>query len=206
MSMTHTLIGTFLPLLGFALATSASPGPVNAIAAMAGARYGIAVGVGYALGAAAGFTALLLLTGIGFGGAVADYPLLTRSMTMLGGAYMLYLAGRIALAPADLSSERLSQAPGILAGAVGQWLNPKAWIVSLSAISLFVAPHSNYASVLALFCATYFVVCFFSVAIWACLGRFASRLTGSIGLFNKLMALLIVVSIVYLAVDFGIRS
>ena len=203
--MTHALIGTFLPLLGFALATSASPGPVNAVAAMAGARYGIAVGLAYAFGAAVGFAALLLLTGIGVGGAVADSPLLTRSMTMVGAAYMLYLAGRLALAPAQARNEPLWQAPGILTGAIAQWLNPKAWIVSVSAISLFVTPRPNHASVLALFCATYFVVCLFSVAIWAYLGRFASRFTGNAGLFNKLMALLIVVSVVYLAVEFGIR-
>ncbi|APZ44681.1 hypothetical protein BW247_11115 [Acidihalobacter ferrooxydans] len=187
-----------LPLLGFAVATAATPGPVNTLAAMSGARYGLGRSLAYVMGAASGFTALLALTGLGLAGIAAAAPWVTRAMTLAGAAYMLYLAARITVTRAQENGAAPQRPPGYLNGVVAQWLNPKAWIVAVSAVSIFVTPHTDQAMALSLFCATYFVVCLLAVGLWASLGRFASGLLGDAGRFNQAMAVLMVASILYL--------
>ena len=54
-----------LPMVSFAFATAASPGPVNIVAAMSGAQFGVKKSLSYVVGAAAAFVAVLLCVGIG---------------------------------------------------------------------------------------------------------------------------------------------
>ena len=57
-----------LSMASFAFATSASPGPVNIVAAMSGAEFGIKRSCSYVLGAALGFVTILVGIGVGFWG------------------------------------------------------------------------------------------------------------------------------------------
>lgn len=54
-----------LPMALFALATSATPGPVNVLSAMSGARFGIWLSLPYVLGATTSFVAILVGLGMG---------------------------------------------------------------------------------------------------------------------------------------------
>jgi threonine/homoserine/homoserine lactone efflux protein len=58
-----------LSMAGFALAMSISPGPVNLVALGTGARYGFTASLRHVVGATLGFILLLLLMGLGLGGA-----------------------------------------------------------------------------------------------------------------------------------------
>ena len=68
MNMTET----FLPMALFALVTSATPGPVNVISAMSGARFGPISSLPYVFGATTSFVAILLLVGLGLNSVVAQ--------------------------------------------------------------------------------------------------------------------------------------
>ncbi|MDF3822549.1 LysE family transporter [Leptospira sp. 96542] len=194
-----------LPVAGFAFAMSASPGPVNIVSAMSGARFGAWRSFPYVLGATVGFVGILASVGAGLGVSVARYPALVRLMAVLGAAYMLLMAWRIAhasLQPGSQAQARdLTAPPTWLAGAVAQLINPKAWIVSFSAVSIFVATHADYAGALVLCCAIFFVICLLSLWSWSLVGALVARWAGGVRVFNLVMAALLAVSIVYFLLD-----
>jgi len=92
-------------------------------------------------------------------------------MTLGGSAYMLYLAWKIAADSGDLSFDKTEQQrPGFMAGLLTQATNPKAWIVSLSAITIYVGPYIDYYPRLIWFAIIFFFICAVSLASWAFLG------------------------------------
>jgi threonine/homoserine/homoserine lactone efflux protein len=184
----------------FALAASATPGPVNFIGAMAGARFGGARVLPYVTGATVCFIALL--AGLG-AGAVTGAMWLGRfalPMTLAGSAYLLWLAWKIARSgPLESASPEAADLPGFWSGAAVQGLNPKAWLAVLSAISTFILPLTEKGTGLAVFCGLYFVICWLSLTLWAYAGamlarRFARR-------FNIAMAALLAASVLLMLAD-----
>lgn len=192
-----------LPVAGFAFAMSASPGPVNIVSAMSGARFGAWRSFPYVLGATVGFVGILASVGAGLGVSVARYPALVRLMAVLGAAYMLVMAWRIAHASLQPGSRApdLAAPPTWLAGVVAQLINPKAWIVSFSAVSIFVATRADYAAALSLCCAIFFVICLLSLWSWSLVGALVARWAGGVRVFNLVMAALLAGSIGYFLLD-----
>ncbi|MDO8959031.1 MAG: LysE family transporter, partial [Rhodocyclaceae bacterium] len=136
-SVISELGSALLPMAGFAFATSASPGPVNIVSAMSGARFGAMRSIPYVLGATVGFIAILLLVGAGLGLFITRHPLVAKLLAIAGALYMLHLAYRIARASTDhMLDGEVAAPPNLMAGVIAQVINPKAWIVSLSAISI----------------------------------------------------------------------
>lgn len=187
-----------LPMAGFAFATSASPGPVNIVSAMSGARFGVLRTLPYVLGATFGFIAILLLVGLGLGTFVTRHPLLVKLLATAGASYMLLLAYRIAQAPSSpvRQGDAAAASPRLMAGVIAQFINPKAWIVSMSAISIYVATSASYAAALAVLCLIFLVICALSLSTWSLLGAAFSRHPGALRGFNLAMAALLTLSIV----------
>jgi threonine/homoserine/homoserine lactone efflux protein len=115
---------------------------------------------------------------------------------------MLYLAWRIAADCGDLSFVELqSPCPSFVTGLVTQALNPKAWIVSLSAITIYVAPHLDYMTRLVTFSVIFFLICAISLAIWVVIGAQVARFSGNVALFNRLMAGLLALSVIAIVIE-----
>lgn len=150
----------------FALTMSISPGPVNLVTFSCGLNYGLRTSLPFVAGAAAGFTLMLVLVGLGLGEIMALNPTAIGILTYAGTAFICYMGYRIATAHPELPEDDGRQ-PSFLHGAALQWLNPKAWIASLSGIAAFEATPGNG---LYLFAGLYLVICFFSVGVWAFAG------------------------------------
>lgn len=166
---------SWIPMVLFALAGAISPGPVNVIASSLGARQGFWRALPHVAGASIGYCAVILLMGSGMNILLQTWPALVAATYYAGAMYLLYLAARIALTPAttpdahDVAPDRHWR-HNALQGLLAQTLNPKAWLVALSGVGLFVPPNPNHSTRLWLFCAISGVVCFLSVACWAALG------------------------------------
>ncbi|KQU86405.1 hypothetical protein ASD00_31450 [Ensifer sp. Root31] len=74
------------------MAASATPGPVNIIGAMTGARYGATRALAFVTGATASFLVLLLAFGTGMLAGTGWILALARPMTLIGSAYLLWMA------------------------------------------------------------------------------------------------------------------
>jgi threonine/homoserine/homoserine lactone efflux protein len=189
----------------FALAGAISPGPVNVIASALGAAQGFVRALPHVLGATLSYCVVVWLMGSSLQLVFTAYPEIAHITQYAGAAYLLYLAVRIATAKpsvtgavSNTSSTLKVWTQGLLQGALTQSLNPKAWLVALSGVGIFVPSGPDSAQRLLMFCAISGVVCFVSVAAWAALGKLIRRWLAHAPyqrLFNRLLAALLVLAV-----------
>ncbi|MDQ2094516.1 LysE family translocator [Rhodalgimonas zhirmunskyi] len=165
--MTHDL---FLALLGFAFVSSITPGPNNLMLMASGANFGFRRTVPHMLGIACGFMVMVVLVGTGLMQVFDAWPPVRTILTVLSVAYLAWLAWKIAHAAAPGSGGQESARPfSFFQAALFQWVNPKAWTMTLTAITLY-APGREWAPVV-LVALAFGAVNLPSVSVWAFMGQ-----------------------------------
>lgn len=184
-------------MAGFALAASLSPGPVNLLTLRAGALHGAGSGLRMAWGATLGFTALLLLAGLGLQSVWAGFPLLQTALRYAGVAFLAWMAWQLARDAGSLNTDGTNpERHGAWVAALAQWLNPKAWLAALAGLGLFTSTAGGLSELLR-FAAIYAPVCLTSMACWALAGAWlGTRIRGGAGLrrLNRALAALLLLS------------
>lgn len=195
------MLPVVLSMMLFALIGAISPGPVNIIATGTAASFGFKRTLPHVIGATLAYTLIVFLAGIGLSQVLFTFPNLSFVLQLLGATFLLYMAFKIGTAPVQSLETDTSDTkpPSMLQGALCQWLNPKAWLVSMSGVAVFVNVNSPYHYYLMAFCLVSFFMCFIGVGSWALMGnlirRFLSNAKQQV-LFNRLMALLLVALVV----------
>ncbi|NDK36231.1 LysE family translocator [Rhodovulum sulfidophilum] len=187
---------TVLAMAGFALAASATPGPVNIIGAMTGARHGARRALRFVTGATASFLALFVVFGTGILAGTGWILAIARPMTVIGSLYLLWMAWSLLRDDGRISGDDIRQAPGFWSGAVVQGLNPKAWLAAVSSLSTFVLPLADRATGLAVFALLFGAICWLSLAAWAWGGARIGH--GQMRAFNRIMALILALSVIWM--------
>ncbi|MFT2097996.1 LysE family translocator [Marinomonas sp. 2405UD66-6] len=185
----------------FALAASLSPGPVNLLSLSGSARYGKRVGLIYITGATLGFIALFLLIGLGLQHVMVALPWITQVLQWLGIAFLLYLSYQLFVDSGDLNTDSSKAEPTFMTGAIMQWLNPKAWLASVSGIAAYI-PEATTDQVL-LFASLYLPICWLSLGVWVLAGIMLGRYFQSpakMRLMNKTLSVLLAGSCVLLII------
>lgn len=160
----------FLALLVFSFVASVTPGPNNFMLLASGVNFGFRRTIPHMLGIAGGFASLLLAVGFGLGAVLTAFPALHTILKIAGGAYLLYLAWRIAMSRAlGQGGEGNTQPMTFLQAAAFQWVNPKAWVMALTAMAVYTDPTAPFATVL-LVALAFVIVNFPSVSVWAGFG------------------------------------
>jgi threonine/homoserine/homoserine lactone efflux protein len=165
---------TFAALLVYALVSSATPGPNNIMLLASGVNFGFRQTIPHMLGISVGFMALLLAVGLGLGAVLQAFPGLHLAIKIAGGAYLLYLAWRIAMARSlgeDVAGRRRPMT--FLEAAAFQAVNPKAWVLAITAMALYANPGAAVWSVF-IICIAFTAVNLPSISLWAGFG-FALR-------------------------------
>jgi threonine/homoserine/homoserine lactone efflux protein len=186
-------VETLLAMGSFALAGSATPGPVNIIGAMTGTRHGTLRALPFVTGATASFLALLLICGMGLLARAGPVMALARPMTWIGSAYLLWMAWGLVRSDGAIRTGEQRSIPGFWSGAMVQGLNPKAWLVVLSALSTFILPLRDQRAGLLAFVVLSGAICWPSLALWAWGG--ARIPAGWMRGFNRTMALALLLSV-----------
>lgn len=139
----------FMALVVFAFVSSITPGPNNLMLLTSGVNFGFRRTIPHMLGIGAGFVALLLGVGFGLGALLAAYPQLHLALKVAGGAYLLYLAWRIAMSRSmGEKGEGTARPMSFLEAAAFQWVNPKAWVMAVTAMAIYASPAAPFLSVL----------------------------------------------------------
>lgn len=204
------MLSVWFPMFLFALTGAISPGPVNLIAASIGASAGFVRALPHVAGASLSYAAIVWLMGTSLQRVLVAQPQVAHALQWAGAAYLLYLAWRIATARPTAGAAPASGGPdgtddpagpvepptasGLLQGGLTQSLNPKAWLVALSGVSLFVTAGPDARMLLLGFCLISGVVCFASVAAWAALGQLVGKWLTQARyqlVFNRTMAALL---------------
>ena len=180
------MLSSVLAMAGFALAGAITPGPVNVLALRHGNGRAEAPFC-YVLGASLSYAHIVWLKGQS-GQWLLKQPELLRWAPRVCALYLLWLAWQLAKAPGAHGQAARQSAPASLPAGPGgafvqgiaiQSLNPKAWLVALSGIGMFVAPLAaqqvSLPSALLLFCTVSLLACLLGVGCWAALGHALTR-------------------------------
>lgn len=185
-------------LVLFAFVTSITPGPNNLMLLASGVNFGFRRSLPHMLGVALGFTLMVALVGLGLAALFAAVPVLMVLLKVAGAAYMVFLAVHIARAGGPAEGEGSGRPMSFLGAAAFQWVNPKAWIMALTACATYSVPDAYAASVLVV-ALVFGLVNLPSIASWVLFGsalRAALRTPSVLRLFNVSMAVLLVASLV----------
>ncbi|HEX7819384.1 MAG TPA: LysE family translocator [Sphingobium sp.] len=185
-----------LALLAFGVVTSFTPGPNNLMLMASGANFGVARTLPHMAGVVVGFFIMLIVVGLGLFGLFHAWPTSFTILKIASVAYTLWLAWKITRASAPGTGDADGRPMTFLQAGAFQWVNPKAWTMALSAITLY-APDEKLRSVL-LISLVFAMIGIASTASWMLMGLSIRRWLSSqrrLLAYNYGMAALLVGSI-----------
>ena len=186
-----------LALIAFAFVSSISPGPNNLMLMSSGANFGFKRTIPHMLGVGLGFTFMVVLVGIGLMQLFNNYPVMYQILKYVSVSYLVYLAYKIATASKPDNSQNDKAKPiTFIQAAAFQWVNPKAWTMALTAISVY-SPSQQMESI-AIVALVFGLVNLPSVSLWAVLGQQLSKILSTnsrLRTFNFSMAGLLLLSL-----------
>ena len=189
---------TLFSFIIYCFVTSVTPGPNNIMLASSGITFGFKRSIPHILGIGFGFGLMVILVGLGLGTLLSSSPILFTSMKILGIAYLLYLAYQIYKSDSINTQTSQNKPLSFLGAALFQWVNPKAWIMIMGAVTTYTSAQST----IELFLFIGFIYGFVSipsVGVWAYIGESFQRFANNpkkIKWFNQTMAILLVISVI----------
>ncbi len=188
----------------FAFVSSITPGPNNTMLMASGANFGFRATIPHLLGVSLGFFVLVVAVGLGLGGLFIAYPMAHDILAVLGGAYLLWLAWKIATAKGIGLGEGGGTPQTFLQAAAFQWVNPKAWAMALGAVTAYT-PQQDYVVNILLVSLIFMVINLPCVGVWTGFGvglrRFLDR-PAVLRTFNISMGALLAASLIPLVLEF----
>jgi threonine/homoserine/homoserine lactone efflux protein len=193
--MTHEIL---IALIGFAFASSITPGPNNLMLMASGANYGLRRTVPHMLGISLGHGFMVVMIGVVLLQMFHSYPVLNLVLKLVSAVYMVWLAWKIATAvPPD--AKTVTGTPfTFLQAAAFQWVNPKAWFMGITAISAYAPQDRGIVAGSLIVAGVFAAINLPSVTVWAWMGVQVRRWLGSarrLRVFNITMAVLLVGSL-----------
>ena len=186
-----------LAFIGFAFVTSVTPGPNNTMLLASGVNHGFVRTLPHVAGISVGCAVMVLMVGLGLGQLFAAVPAIYSTLRAIGAAYLLWLAWKIARAgPIEAAGPR-GRPMTFLQAAGFQWVNPKAWVMVVGAVTTY-APQDNFLAGVLLIAVLMAFVNVPSICLWAGWGVALRRwLNGArrVRVFNIGMATLLVLSL-----------
>ena len=188
---------TFLTLTAFAFVAAGTPGPNTMMLFASGVNFGFRQTLPHMFGIGFGFLALLLAIGFGLGALLKTFPALYLVLKVLGAAYLVYIAWRIAMSQTLPEAKAGARPLTFVQAAAFQWVNPKAWVMLVTAMGIYTDPE-RYTHTVMLICLAFAIATAPCVAGWAGFGTvLRAWLSDPVRLkwFNIVMAVLLVASL-----------
>ena len=161
-----------LALALFALSTAGTPGPNNLMLTASGANYGFLKSIPHMMGILTGFAVLLLAVAAGLGSIFELWPFTHTLLKAVGATYLFYLAWKIARSTGFSASDGKNNKPLTLwQAACFQFVNPKAWMMCITAVSTFAKGGEQYALSALVIIITYTLVMMNTLPIWTLFGK-----------------------------------
>jgi len=161
-----------------------------------GANFGVRRTLPHWFGIGIGFTAMIVLVGIGLIKIFDAFPTIYTILKVLSVGFLLYLAWKIANAAPPADTEDRGKPFSFLQACAFQWVNPKGWAMALTAISVYT-PTQGVAAILTtamIFGAINLPAC----STWMFVGQQMRHFLTTpkrLRIFNIVMALLLIASL-----------
>jgi threonine/homoserine/homoserine lactone efflux protein len=159
----------FFALISYYFVMFVTPGPNNAMLTASGIKFGFKKTIPHLIGIPFGHVIQITLVCFGLGNLFQKYPLVQNYLKWLCFFYLLYLGWKIIGSFSEHKKES-GRPLKLYEAALFQFMNPKAWVVALTASTAFFPVNENF------YLATIFValtapfICFPSICLWALFG------------------------------------
>jgi threonine/homoserine/homoserine lactone efflux protein len=126
-----------VPFATYTFVMSITPGPNNLMLTASGANFGFRRTLPHMLGIGFGFIVQLLAVCAGLAALFTRWPQLQSALAWVGAAYLLYLGWQM-LGRGESAAREAHHPVTFVQGALFQFLNPKAWVMTVTAATLFL--------------------------------------------------------------------
>ena len=147
-----------IALMGFVVVMTATPGPNNMMLIASGANFGFRRSIPNILGITGGCQVLLLAVALGLGQLLVRFPALDLTLKLacaLALVYLSWLLIKPAFSVAPVTTPDVPAGEPVVTGplsfwqgAMFQWVNPKAWMMMLTAIATYTQPQTIWSNTL----------------------------------------------------------
>jgi len=143
---------------------------------------------------------MVLIVGLGMGALFEKFPIVLTILKGVGILYLFWMAYKIAnnSSSYDVEENTESKPFSFMQAAMFQWVNPKAWIMAITSISIFVTSNENGLIQIIIISLIYFLSGCVSCNTWAFGGTVLKKFIKSeksVQRLNIAMAILLVASV-----------
>jgi threonine/homoserine/homoserine lactone efflux protein len=188
----------FFAFVVFGAVMAFTPGPNNIMVMSSGLTYGFRRSLPHIAGITIGVSLMVASVGLGVGTIFVAFPVLQTILKYAGIAYLIYLAGMIAMSGPVTPGQNNRRGPMTFWAAVlFQWVNAKGWVMAIGVITAYSAI-ASFPWNIAGQAAVMFVMAALSSLAWTLFGSALRPVLTSpraVRVFNIAMALLLLASL-----------
>jgi threonine/homoserine/homoserine lactone efflux protein len=187
-----------ISIAAFALTATLTPGPNNVLLLSSGLTFGYKRTLPHVFGVFLGFALMVLLVGLGIGIIFEKFPIVLKILKIIGILYLFWMAYKIASSKGNMKIKENHKPFTFMQAALFQWVNPKGWIMSMTAMSIFVTSKENSITQVFIIAFLFLITGAISCNTWAIGGVALKRFIkdeSHVRKFNLIMAILLVLSI-----------
>lgn len=190
---------SIIPLIGFAVAATVSPGGATSLATASGIRFGYVRSLPLVIGMASSLAILISVSALGLAAVILALPSLALAMKVAGSAYLAWLALLIGRAGApDTAGKAVEKPFGPFSGMMLTLVNPKAWAMALGVAGSFAEVASDPVTLVIILAATFGGCGFIALSGWTLFGAMLARVLRTERqwrVVNAVLALMLIISI-----------
>jgi threonine/homoserine/homoserine lactone efflux protein len=158
-----------LPYATYSFIMAITPGPNNVMLTASGANFGFRRTVPHILGVSTGCAIQLVAVCGGLGALFTRWPVLQTALQWAGAVYLLWLGWKL-VRSGEVAERYAPQPITFLQAAAFQFVNPKAWVMSLSAVALFLPAGLSMLTACAYLCVMMVIINIPCITTWALFG------------------------------------
>ena len=193
----------FFALTTYYFVMFATPGPNNAMLTASGIKFGFKKTLPHLFGIPFGHVIQIILVCFGLGALFQKYPIIQFYLKWVCFFYLLFLGWKI-LGSLSSNEKKSGRPLKFYEAALFQFINPKAWVVAITAATAFFPNEENFIVATSFVAITAPFICFPSICIWAAFGSSIKTIiknTKIKKIVEYLLAVLLVVTAIIIIID-----